>query len=873
VSHDDNAANALRPWQRLHAALMPDYNAKSTAYWWTMVLLGVLVLAHAAATVAREPLHSLAQIAVGVALAMLAGAFPVRIPNSKNSFAAGEIFVFLLLLMHGPAAAALAAAGETAVGALRTSKRWTSRIASPAMSAIAVFAAGTLLMSALDVLRGIGRLNDGLLVAAVMGFSLVFFVLNALLATALPLLKRNERLLLSHLLGLVGWVGFAFAGSGAVAALLFLVYQQSGLSVLLAVLPLLGALLAAFHYYNRQQEAHALARQAAADAAEREARTMAQAAEREALLAERHLRELEASERRFHSAFTHASIGMALLGVDGHVLQGNAALRTLLGLAEGELQGQRFGEFVVAEDSAALDEQLAHVADSGFEAFAIDLRCRHRGGDTVWAALHCSFFSEPGSATPCLILQVQDITARRRAEEGLQQLAFNDTLTGLPNRRRFHDLLGQAVARAQSDGSQRFAVLYLDFDRFKMINDSLGHGAGDEFLVAVTRRLQERLRPQDVLARLGGDEFAVLMHRFHDDEAAVTLAERLLDAMKRPFRIADTELTTSASIGITTSRFGYARTEDVLRDADIAMYRAKAAGKARYALFDVSLHAEAARRLRLEADLRHAVAQGLLMVAYQPLYDLGSGRLTGFEALARWSHPQEGPIAPASFIPMAEESGLIVPLTTFVLDRACRQLKEWQALDPAFADLTMQVNLSARDMAHNDLADRVSLALSQASLPPRHLVLELTENILMERIDATLPQLDRLRALGVGLALDDFGTGYSSLAHLTRLPIGSLKIDRSLVGNLGHDAQEAKVVRGIVQLAVSLGKDVVAEGVETPLQLERLRDMGCQRGQGFLMAAPMPPAQVSALLLSQQTQIGIDAARTTPAFGSVTVLH
>ena len=850
---DDNAQATPRvpsPWARLHAALMPDYNAKATGYWWTVVMLGAGAVALALWRLAGSPAQTWLQVAAGMAIAMAAGYFPVRIPRTKSSFAAGEIFIFLVLLLHGPEAATLAAAGETLVGAWRTSKRWTSRIGSPAMSALAMYASGSLLFATTGLLESWGWFNDGVLMVAAMAFSLAYFVLNSVLVTALPLLKRNERLLWSQLVGVMGWVGFAYAGSAAVAALLLLAHRQSGMVVLMAVVPLLGALLAAFHYYNRQQEANSAAREAAAQSAAREAQAAAHSAAREAALAARHLEELQASERRFHSAFTHASIGMALLSFDGVILQANAALRTLLGADGDGLRERRFGDCVDELDRAALDAQLARVGLIDFDNFALELRCRHSDGSNVWVALHCSYFSEPGSTTPCLILQVQDISARRRAEEGLQELAFTDTLTGLPNRRRFLDHLAQAVGRAQADASQRFAVLFLDFDRFKLINDSLGHGAGDQFLVEVAQRVKGRLRPHDIVARLGGDEFAVLMQRFHDDEAVVTLAERLQHALREPFRITDTEWTTSASIGITTSAIGYADPDSVLRDADIAMYRAKSAGKARYAIFDRSLHAEVAQRVRLEADLRHAIAQGQLSVVYQPLIELRSNRLVGFEALARWTHPELGPVGPDVFIPVAEESGLIVPLTDLVLRRACAQLRQWHLLDAVFADLRVQVNLSSKDLAQPGLASRVTQAVFGAGLLPTHLTLELTENILMERLETALQMLEELRRLGVRLSVDDFGTGYSSLAHLSSLPIDSLKVDRSFVRSLTAGSKEAMVVRGIVQLGNSLGKDVVAEGIETPSQFDQLCEMGCRFGQGFHLGRPLAPERVTALLQS-----------------------
>ncbi len=825
-------------WRRLHTALMPDYNTKAAVYWWTVVALGTLTLLVSVWQVASLPPQAWLQVAAGAGIAMLAGVFPVRVPGSKNSFAAGEIFIFLLLLIHGPGAAALAAAGEGAVGSYRTSRRWTSRIATPAMAALAMFGAGSLLHGVLGRLQG----SAGGLILATMVFSLGYFVINTLLVTAVARFKRNEGLAVSDLIGMFGWVGIAFAGSAAVAALLYLVYLQSGLGVLMAMVPLLAMMLATLHYFFRQQEAAEAARQASAEATERE---------RE--LAQRHVHELEASERRFHSAFTHASIGMALLAFDGRILQANAALRALVGRSDDELLHQPFQQVVLADDRPTLEEKLGLVSEQEFEAFALELRCLHPQGHPVWVAAHCSFFSEPGSSSPCLILQVQDITARRRAEEGLHHLAFHDSLTGLPNRRRFHELLGQAVVQHNTTHAPQdaYAVMFLDFDRFKLINDSLGHNAGDNFLVQVSRRIQDSLRPHDTVARLGGDEFGVLVRQVEHERSVVALAERLMEAMRRPFLVAGTELMTSASIGITFSALGYTSPEEVLRDADTAMYKAKGAGKARYALFDASLHTEVAQRLRLEGDLRHAIDEGRLTVAYQPVYALqgeAAPRLAGFEALVRWKHPVDGSISPAAFLPIAEEAGLMIKLTDFVMHCACRQLREWQLSHPDWAALTINVNVSGNDIAHPAFVARVTRAIVEAGLMPSHLCIELTENILMSRLEGALPVLAELRRMGVTLAIDDFGTGYSSLSHLSTLPIDCLKIDRSFVSRLDAGTNEAAVVRSIVLLGSSLGKAVVAEGIETPEQLQQLQDMGCGLGQGYLLARPQPAADVSLLL-------------------------
>lgn len=837
MTPEPGAAATWPGWRALQARLLPDYNRPARLYWWAVVLAGSATLVGSLVLLAAQPLQAWGQVAAGTVLAMLAGFFPVRIPRTKISFAAGEIFMFLLLLMHGPEAAALAAAGEAGVGALRTTTRWSSRIASPAMAGLAMFTVGWLLT---HLLEGAAAANAGVLVLATMGFALAYFLLNALLVTALPRIKRNERLRASDLFDVFGWVGIAYSASAVVATLLYLTYRQSGAGVLMATVPVLAMMLATLHFVFRQQEADAAVRRAGAAAAEREA-----------ALAARHVQELEASERRFHSAFTHASIGMALLAFDGRILQSNPALRVLLGRGGDELVQMHFQDLVHEGDRAPLEEQLGLADGRDFQGFARELRCRHQDGEPVWVAAHCSFFSEPGASAPCLILQLQDITARRKAEEGLHHIAFHDALTGLPNRRRFHEHLEAALQRAQADPQDAYAVMFLDFDRFKLINDSLGHTAGDEFLVQVARRIQASLRPQDVVARLGGDEFAVLVTHLEHERAAVHLAERLMEALRLPFPVAGTELTTSASIGITFSALGYARTEDVLRDADTAMYKAKAAGKARYALFDASLHTEVADRLRLEGDLRHAIDDGLLTLAYQPICELGGtvpGRIAGFEALVRWVHPADGSITPAGFLPIAEEAGLMPRLTDFVLHCACRQLRQWQLLDPSYSALSINVNISAQDIAQPSFVARVTRALIESGVQPCHLCLELTEDILMSRLEAAWPVLEALRQLGVTLAIDDFGTGYSSLSHLSTLPIDGLKIDRSFVSRLQGGANEVAVARAIVLLGASLGKAVVAEGIETEAQRELLCELGCALGQGYLFARPAPAKHVSSHL-------------------------
>ncbi|WP_418314799.1 putative bifunctional diguanylate cyclase/phosphodiesterase [Piscinibacter sakaiensis] len=813
---------------------MPDYNRKATFYWWLVVICGGLILVHCAHQLAPMSDTVWLQIVLGTSMAMIAGLMPVRVAGSTNSFTAGEIFIFLLLLLHGPAAAAVASALEALVGACRTSKRWTSRIASPAMAAIAMFGTGSLLQAGLDLGAKDGLTADLLTLLGAIAFAIAYFMANTVLVTMVPRLKRNEPLRLRDFFGSFGWLGVAYAGNASVAAFLFLNMKQSGVVAVIAAVPIIAILLTSGHFFFRREEA---------------AESVRKANDAKAEQAARHVLELESSERRFHSAFTHASIGMALVSFNGTILQANQSLRTLLGLPEADPHSLLLRSYLAPESIAILDAELERVRDGQRQVRGVELLCRHQNGSDVWMAIHCGSFAEPGSGEPCFILQMHDVSARRRAESELQHIAFHDNLTGLPNRHRFHEHLASAIEFASGNpGSRPFGVLFLDLDRFKLINDSMGHSAGDAFLQAAALRITRVVRPSDVVARLGGDEFAILARDGIDEAGLRELANRLQLALREPMHIDGVEISATASIGITMSSIGYQSPEEVLRDADTAMYKAKASGKARFEVFDVSLHAQVANRLVLEADLRRALAEEKLTIQYQPLIDMKSGALVGFEALARWHHPTLGHVSPALFIPVAEESGSIIQLTDFILRRACRQLAKWQARNPRFAELTMHVNVAGNDLASGNFVQRVSDAVMGARLRAGHLTIELTENILMERLEAAKMLLDQLHELGVGLSVDDFGTGYSSLSHLSNLPIDSLKIDRSFVENLAADSKEAAVIRAIVLLGHSLDKQVVAEGIETQDQLAQLRELGCDVAQGYLISRPLDEAAVDSFL-------------------------
>jgi diguanylate cyclase (GGDEF)-like protein len=453
-----------------------------------------------------------------------------------------------------------------------------------------------------------------------------------------------------------------------------------------------------------------------------------------------------------------------------------------------------------------------------------------------------------------MIYQLHDITTRRQAEGKLQHIAYHDGLTDLANRNCFQERLRALVQRQLRDpASTLFAVLYLDLDRFKMVNDSLGHGAGNELLREVALRLRRCVRPNDLVARLGGDEFTILLDDLGETADAHALAQRALDAVAAPITLNGTEIIPGASMGMTFSDLGPRNADEVLRDADLAMYEAKAAGRGRVVLFDQSMHDRVAQRLALESDLRHAVGEGGLTLNFQPIYQLDPHRLSGFEALVRWVHPVRGPVSPAVFVTLAEESEIIETLTRWVIDEALCQLAAWHRSALRMAHQTVNVNNSGRDLARADLADYVFGLLEKHGVPPDRLTLEITETTLMARLDVALGTLEKLRAHGVRFSIDDFGTGYSSLAYLSTLPIDSLKIDRSFVIGL-HEPQNVEIVRAVLTLGKALGRKVVAEGIETAEQLAVLNGLGVDFGQGYLLSRPLPVDKVPALLYLSSLQ-------------------
>ena len=488
----------------------------------------------------------------------------------------------------------------------------------------------------------------------------------------------------------------------------------------------------------------------------------------------------------------------------------------------------------VTEVRTQIDAHLAGVVPH----FQSEHRVRHRDGR--YRHVLCrglAVRSDDGRANRMAGSQT-DITDRKHAEERLLHEAMHDTLTGLPNRSYFLDLVGSSLQRAKRDKSYRFAVLFVDLDRFKVVNDSLGHVVGDELLIAVARRLEKSLRPGDTVARLGGDEFTVLVDGVTDQSEAEHVTDRIRDALAVEYAIREHSVFVTTSVGIALNAAEHARPDDLLRDADLAMYRAKERGKARHEVFDSRLREEMDTLLRVENDLRRSIERAEFVMHYQPIVSLDSGKVAGYESLIRWAHPERGLVAPSDFIPIAEETGLIVPLGEWVLREVCRQVREWTDAKKLPPGVTISLNLSGRQFRQADLASQVAGAIDAAGLDPERLTLEITESVVMGDAESAVNLLRTLRGMRLRLHIDDFGTGYSSLSYLERFPVDTLKIDRSFVKGMGETADDRNLVRAIVVLARSLGLGVIAEGVETPAQLELLRTIDCTQVQGFALAHP-----------------------------------
>jgi diguanylate cyclase (GGDEF)-like protein/PAS domain S-box-containing protein len=560
--------------------------------------------------------------------------------------------------------------------------------------------------------------------------------------------------------------------------------------------------------------------------------------------AERDQERSAAEQTRVHAMLSGASDVTLIVGDDRVTYQSPSTLR-VMGHEADTLIGQRYLDLVHPDDR---EDAVAFVRGLLVEPGAsglVDLRLAAAGGN--WMPFECScrnLLHDP--SVRGFVVSARDVTERRLLEEQLEHRAFHDDLTGLANRALFLDRLEHTGARISRSGG-RYAVLYVDLDGFKPINDSFGHLVGDQVLTTISERLRAATRRADTIARLGGDEFAILVEEHQEAVDAARIAGRILADVRRPIHVDDVEVKVTASVGIAYDSDGHVPA-DVLRNADIAMYLAKRDGRDRFEVFEPKMHLAVVERLHLESDLQRAIDNDELRCLYQPIVRLTDRRITGVEALVRWEHPERGTVGPGQFIPLAEETGLIVGIGRFVLTEACTQVQRWRAQLPAARDLTASVNVSMRQFATSDLLADVAAALRSSGLPADALTLELTESALAIDPDRTLELLHQLKALGVRLAIDDFGTGYSSLAYLHRFPVDVLKIDRSFVTSVVAGRQSPALARAIVDLGRSLDLDTVAEGIEQEAELVQFRDLDCSHGQGYLFSRPAPSDATGRLL-------------------------
>jgi len=559
--------------------------------------------------------------------------------------------------------------------------------------------------------------------------------------------------------------------------------------------------------------------------------------------------ELSEAEERFRRAFDDSQVGMALVSTTGRFQRVNRALGEITGYRGDELVGRTFGEITHPDDIEADLEALRELVEGERYGYRTEKRYIHSAGHPVWISLNVSPIYDGEGPPSYLIAQVEDISDRKESEERLTRQALHDSLTGLPNRTLFSDRVRMASSRRAVRG---FAIVYLDLDGFKLVNDTLGHAAGDQVLIEVARRLEPLLRVGDTLARLGGDEYALLCEEVGDEEVRA-IADRVIDAMAEPIEVQGRAITQAASIGIALFAADGTPTDPdkMLGEADLAMYRAKAAGKSRYALFESWMRQGDTDRTGLERELRAALERDEITVHYQPEVDLHSGEITGAEALVRWEHPSRGLLEPAQFLFVAESSDLISEIDDFVLREACFEAARWREELPDGERLTVSVNVSERRLADPGLSGKIAQSIADARLPASSLCLEIAERAVMDRRAAALSAIPHLEQLGIRLLIDDFGIAISSFGSLKRLPrLNAIKIDASFIAGLGRSREDSAGVAAIVGLAHGLGLTAMAEGLEREEQLRELQALHCDRGQGYYLARPQPPAALGELLTS-----------------------
>ena len=796
---------------------------------WLVIVLGAMAGVHSIANLSPWKLDFgyllIACITVGFASRII-----VDIPRCKGQISVSDTFVLLSLLLYGTEAAVLLAGADALASCLRVNKKKINIAYNTAVFICSTFLTGMtlkLFFGSITALSGQDFSPAFLLALTVMGLvqygaNSGFVAIVVALQAGEPIWKMwREKFL---------WTSLTYFAGSFAAGIIVKLSIAIGLFALLATTPIIAIIYFTYSTYLKNVEAAAKQAELARSHVEELSKHIAEQ--------ERISSALKESEEHFRTAFDHA-VGMALVSPDGHWLEVNESLSNLIGYSQDELRRMSFRTIIHADDLGLTLVKIQELVEGVITSFQLENRYIHKQGQSIWGLSSASLVRDESGNARHMVFQVQNISDRKQAEDQVRYAAFHDGLTGLPNRTLLSDRMSRAVERANKISDYNFAVLFIDLDRFKVVNDTMGHEMGDKLLVDLSNRLKECVRAVDTLARLGGDEFAILLDHITDPKLALEIAERIQSSLSQPFDLDGQEFFTSASIGISFSALGYESPEDILRDADTAMYRAKANGKARHEVFDLGMHTRAVESLKLENDLRQGIERGEIHAYYQPIMSLQDDSISGFEALARWEHPERGLISPVDFITLAEETGLIVPLGMKILKDSCRQLRDWQLKYRTEKPLTMSINLSGKQFAQKDMVEEIRKVIRNAELDPECIRLEITESIVIENASAASDTLRQLKAIGVRLSIDDFGTGYSSLSYLHRFPFDILKIDRSFVSRMNTDKDSLSIVETIITLAQKLGKAVVAEGVETERHKNILTELLCDYAQGYLFSKPL----------------------------------
>jgi diguanylate cyclase (GGDEF)-like protein/PAS domain S-box-containing protein len=803
-----------------------------------VVVIGALAGLHSFAHLSLEKI-GIGYLLLAVITLCFGSRVIVKIPGCRGQVSISDTFILLCLLLFGVEAAALLAAADALVSSLRISKQKLNIAFNTSVFLCSTFLTGMVLR------RFFGSMTDltaqefspvFLLALSIMG--LTQYAANSGLVAAAVALRAGESVWKMWRENFL-WTSITYFAGAFAAGIVAKLSGTVGIFAFLATAPIIA--ITYFTYRTYLKNVEAAARQAEL------AQVHVKELNQHIVEQERISSALKESEEHFRTAFDHA-VGMALVSLDSRWLEVNESLSKLLGYTQEELQSASFRTVIHPEDLGVTLVKMQELLEGVIKSFQLENRYIHKEGHALWVLSSASLVKSEDGKPRHLVFQVQNISDRKQAEEQIRYAAFHDALTGLPNRTLLSDRMSMAVERAKRASDYKFAVLFIDLDRFKVVNDTMGHEMGDKLLVDLSDRLKECVRAVDTVARLGGDEFGVLLDGIIDEEAAIEIASRIQESLSQPFDLDGQEFFSSASIGISFSSLGYERPEDILRDADTAMYRAKANGKARYEVFDVGMHTRAVEALKLENDLRCGIEKDEIQPYFQPIVSLSTGAVTGFEALARWEHPHRGLIAPVDFISLAEETGLIMPLGISILENACRQLRRWQKMFDTEKSLTMSVNLSGKQFAQKTLVEEVRRIIIETEVEPGCIHLEITESVVMENAVAAIETLKQLKSIGVRLSIDDFGTGYSSLSYLHHFPFDILKIDRSFVSRMSADKDSRSIVETIITLANKLGKTTVAEGVETDAHQTLLSEFSCEYGQGFLYSEPLNTARAEEFL-------------------------